>query len=132
MVNKMNKIIDNFPNDKQILEEVIRSLYEKKPLSGADGVITKLLKQAMELALEGECDGLILDNKLESEGNRRNGKSSKTVKSQYGTFALETPRDRDGSFEPQLVKKRQTLITEEIDNKILSLYGLGSSYNDIA
>ena len=128
----MNNKAKTLPKDNQIIQELIKSLYEKKPLSGPDGVVTKLIKQAMELALDGECEAHMLENKLEEVGNRRNGKAVKTVKSQYGTFELETPRDRDGNFEPQLVKKRQTIITDEIDSKILSLYGLGSSYNDIA
>lgn len=42
--------------------------------------------------------------------NRRNGKSSKTVQSPFGSFELETPRDREGSFDPQIVKKRQTVL----------------------
>jgi transposase-like protein len=120
------------PNDQQIVKEIIQALYEKKPLSGPDGAITKLLKHAMELALDGEIDAHMLDNKLEEAGNRRNGKTTKTIKSKYGTFELATPRDREGNFEPQLIKKRQTTISDEIDSKILSLYGLGTSYNDIA
>jgi transposase-like protein len=128
----MNNKIKALPQDNQIIQAIIKSLYEKKPLSGPDGVVTNLLKHAMELALDGECEAHLLDNKLEETSNRRNGKSSKTVKSKYGTFELNTPRDREGSFEPQLVKKRQTIITDEIDSKILSLYGLGTSYNDIA
>ncbi|ETO36535.1 IS256 family transposase, partial [Reticulomyxa filosa] len=119
------------PNDQQIVKEIIQALYEKKPLSGPDGAITKLIKHSMELALDGEIEAHMLDNKLEEAGNRRNGKTTKTIKSKYGTFELETPRDRDGSFEPQLIKKRQTTISDEIDSKILSLYGLGTSYNDI-
>ena len=47
-------------------------------------------------------------------------------------FELETPRDREGSFEPQIVKKRQTVLNISLDNKILGLYGLGMSYQDIA
>jgi putative transposase len=57
---------------------------------------------------------------------------TKTVKSASGTFKLETPRDRNGTFEPQIVKKRQTILTAELDNKILSLYALGPSYADIS
>ena len=55
----------------------------------------------------------------------------KTIKSTNGTFELNTPRDRTGSFEPQLVKKNQTTISNEIEEKILSMYGLGLSYKDI-
>ena len=49
-----------------------------------------------------------------------------------GAFELEVPRDRNSSFEPQLIKKRQTILNEELDNKILALYGLGTSYDGIA
>jgi transposase-like protein len=128
----MNNKIKTLSNDQQIIQEIIQSLYGKKPLSGPDGAITKLIKHAMEVALDGECDAHMLENKLEEAGNRRNGRGIKTVKTNYGTFELETPRDRDNSFEPQLVKKRQTVITDEIDSKILSLYGYGTSYNDIS
>ncbi|MFW2308274.1 transposase, partial [Aliarcobacter butzleri] len=49
-----------------------------------------------------------------------------------GNFELETPRDRNGTFEPQIVKKHQTTISNEIEEKILSMYGLGMSYTDIS
>ena len=71
------------------------------------------------------------ENSLEEGNNRRNGISSKTMKTSGGSFLLEVPRDRNCSFEPQLVKKRQTTLTEELDNKILAMYGLGTSYDDI-
>ena len=75
-----------------------------------------------------------MDNHLEEkeETNRRNGKSYKTVKSEHGEFELSTPRDRNSSFEPQIVKKRQTILGESVDNKVISLYGLGMSYSDIS
>lgn len=118
--------------DSLILQEIIQSLYEKKPLSGPDGVMTKLLKTAYEAALDGETEAHLANGDLEDAQNRRNGKGKKTVKSTYGSFELETPRDRNGSFEPNIVKKRQTVVNEEIDNKILGLYSIGCSYEDIA
>lgn len=54
------------------------------------------------------------------------------MKSKYGEFGLETRRDKNSSFEPQLIKKRQTSINDEIDDKILALYSIGTSYNDIS
>jgi hypothetical protein len=57
--------------------------------------------------------------------------SRKTVKSSSCSFELETPRDRTGDFEPQLVKKNQTKLSEEIDSKVISLFALGMSYRDI-
>ena len=118
--------------DSAIVQEIIKAVYNKEPLSGPNGVITNLIKQALETALTGEIEQHLIDNNLEESGNRRNGNSSKTVKSAHGSFKLVTPRDRNGSFEPAIVKKRQTVITEEIDNKILSLYALGNSYEDIS
>jgi putative transposase len=50
------------------------------------------------------------------------------MKSSSGAFELETPRDRSGTFEPQLVKKHQTHVSDEIETKILSMYGRGMSY----
>jgi len=118
--------------DSLIIQEIIQSLYEKKPLSGPDGVMTKLLKTAYEAALDGEVETHLVDGNLEDIQNRRNGKAKKTVKSSYGSFELETPRDRNGSFDPNIIKKRQRIVNDEIDNKILALYGLGGSYEDIA
>ena len=66
-----------------------------------------------------------------TQSNRRNGKTSKLVKSDSGTFELKTPRDRNGSFEPEIVKKRQTVLNATLDNKILSLYSAGMSYSDV-
>ena len=54
------------------------------------------------------------------------------MKTGAGSFQLEVPRDRNSTFEPQLVKKRQTTLTDELDSKILALYGIGSSYGDIS
>ena len=64
--------------------------------------------------------------------NRRNGKSSKTLKTSDGPIDLDTPRDRAGTFEPQIVKKHQTSVSDEIEAKILSMYGRGLSYSDIS
>ena len=97
-------------------------------LTGKDGVLTPLIKQLTEAALKAE-----INQHLEQapSPNRKNGVSKKTVKTSVGQFELETPRDREGSFEPQLVKKNQTKLTPEIDQKILGLYALGTSYRDI-
>ena len=109
-------------------ETALKALQSGKPLNGKDGVLTPLIKQLTEAALQAE-----LDQHLESceEPNRRNGSSAKTVKSSSGTFELNTPRDRTGSFEPQLIKKNQTKLTDEIDSKILSMFALGMSYSDM-
>ncbi len=67
----------------------------------------------------------------DDEPNRRNGITSKTIKLGSGSFELDTPRDRAGTFESQLVKKNQTKLTLEMDRKILFMFGLGIGYRDI-
>jgi len=69
---------------------------------------------------------------VSSRTNRRNGRSSKQVHSEHGSFELCTPRDRNSSFEPQAVSKRHRVLTEELDSKILALFSLGMSYADIS
>ena len=98
------------------IEKAIADLREGKDLTGKEGVLTPLIKQLTEAALESELSHHLLKD---DEINRRNGKTSKTVKSSVGSFELHTPRDRAGSFEPQLVKKNQTHLTDEINRKIL-------------
>jgi putative transposase len=112
---------------------LISDLKSGKPLMGAEGVLTPLLKQCLEAALEGEMTSHMATCLEDPENvNRRNGKVSKVVRGPTGSFELEVPRDRESSFEPQIVKKRQTTLTASLDNKILALYGLGMSYQDIA
>ena len=112
-------------------KEAIRKLKAGTPLSGKDGVMMPLIKRLVEAALKGEVEAH-LDAEPPETKNRKNGKSSKTMRSDYGTFELETPRDRNSTFEPELVKKRQTTLGKSLDEKIIALYGLGMSYADIA
>jgi transposase-like protein len=111
--------------------EAVQDLLAGKNINGKDGVLAPLVKQLVEAALEAELDSHITQDVFAGNKNRKNGKTSKTIKSTSGSFELNTPRDRTGSFEPQLVKKNQTTISNEIEEKILSMYGLGLSYRDI-
>ena len=111
--------------------DAVQDLLAGKNINGKDGVLAPLVKQLVEAALEAELDSHITQDVFSGNKNRKNGKTSKTIKSTNGTFELNTPRDRTGSFEPQLVKKNQTTISNEIEEKILSMYGLGLSYKDI-
>ena len=130
--------------------EIVESIRNGKRLTGEGGVLTALLKGALEEALSGEMEAHLATNCGGSMGqdgeadsysanpneplqpNRRNGHGRKTVHSDYGAFELSTPRDRHASFAPEIVKKRQTVLTDELDSKILALYGLGMSYEDIS
>lgn len=105
-------------------------LKQKKPWIGKDGVFTPLIKRILEAALEGEMDAH-LDETRKEDKNRRNGRTSKKVKSSLGSFEIYTPRDRNASFEPQTVEKRQAVISPDIDRQILSLFSMGNSYSDI-
>ena len=101
-----------------------------KPLTGAGGIFTPLLKKVLEASLEGEMDAHLKDTRKD-EKNRRNGHAQKNIQSSLGSFEIFSPRDRNATFDPQTVGKRQRVISEDIDKKILNLYGLGLSYSDI-
>lgn len=101
-----------------------------KPMIGKDGIFTPLLKRLIEASLEGELDAHLSQTR-KSAKNRRNGHSTKNLQSPMGGFEIFSPRDRNASFEPQIVEKRKHKITSDIDAQILSLYGRGMSYSDI-
>jgi transposase-like protein len=109
--------------------KALAALRNGQDLTGKDGIFTPLVKQLTEAALKAEAESHL---ETDEAPNRKNGYSKKTVKSPSGSFELETPRDRAGTFEPQLIKKHQTHLTDEIERKIISLFGLGMSYQDIA
>jgi putative transposase len=109
--------------------EFAAQLKAGKGIGGKDGALTPLIKQLTEMALQAELETHLSQD---LERNRKNGTSSKTMKSASGTFDLETPRDRNGSFEPELVKKNQTHMSDELESKMLSLFALGNSYSQIA
>lgn len=112
--------------------EVLEQFRNGKRLTGKDGLLAPLIKQLTQAALEAEVESHIAQDVLNGTRNRRNGVNRKTIKgTSDGSFELETPRDRNGTFEPQIVKKHQTTLSDEIEEKILSMYGLGMSYTDI-
>lgn len=109
--------------------EFAAELKAGKGIGGKDGALTPLIKQLTEMALQAELETHLSQD---LERNRKNGTSSKTMKSANGTFELDTPRDRNGSFEPELVKRNQTHMSDELESKMLSLFALGNSYSQIA
>ncbi len=110
------------------VEDFAEKIRSGKGLSGKDGVLTDLVKQITEMTLQAELESHLAQD---LQKNRKNGYTSKTMKTEHGAFELETPRDRNGSFEPQVVKKSQTHLSDEIEKKMLSLFSLGSSYSQI-
>ena len=119
--------------EKFDFDEMVKEFRNGKKLTGKDGLLAPLIKQLVESALEAEIESHIANDALAGKKNRRNGYNKKTIKGcAEGSFELETPRDRNGTFEPQIVKKHQTTISDEIEEKILSMYALGMSYKDIS
>jgi len=114
-------------------DEILDEFRSGKKLTRKGGLLAPLIKQLTEAALEAEVESHIANDVLSGRRNRCNGSNKKTIKgTSDGTFELETPRDRNGTFEPQIVKKHETTISDEIEEKILSMYGLGMSYRDIS
>lgn len=130
-MNNKNIDLSDF-NYNEFKADAIEKIKSGQPLTGKGGILTPLLKELLETALEGELDAHLLENREAGISNRRNGKSSKQVQTSSESFELLTPRDRDGSFEPEIVKKRQTILNESLDNKVLALYALGMSYEAIS
>ena len=100
------------------------------PLFGKDGAFHRVLEDFLNAALDGEMDSHLAATKP-STRNRRNGKMGKELQTEYGPVEIETPRDREGTFSPEIVKKRQTILAEGLSDKIISLYATGQSMSDI-
>lgn len=108
-------------------KSAIKRLKDGEKLEGKDGILAPLIKKLLDASLEGELDAHLRSG----ANNRRNGKGNKRVKTSFGEIEVSTPRDRNGSFGPEIVKKRQVTLGEGIDHKVLSLYAKGISYEGI-
>lgn len=117
-----------------LLDELLKGCKSPQDLLGEHGLLKQLTKRMVERALEAEMTEHLgyepHDAEGRGSGNSRNGKSKKTVQSEAGQFDIEVPRDRNGSFEPQMVKKRQRRL-EGFDDKVLALYARGQSTREI-
>ena len=121
-------MMSNEEIDYKLAAEQLRT---GKPLFGKDGALAPMLERILNAALEGEMDAHLSEESRES-GNRRNGKMSKTVQTQYGEVTVETPRDRNGSFDPQTVRKRETILAEGMADQIIGMYAFGTSTREIS
>jgi putative transposase len=114
-------------------EDAIQGLSEGKKWGGADGVFGPMLKHLLESMLEGELNSHLAENKAAGVSNRRNGKAKKTVRSlNSGHLEIESSRDREGTFVPKIIPKRQLIITSELEDKVLAMYAKGMSTRDIS
>ena len=115
----------------ELQKKALEQFRSGQSLFGKDGAFAPMLKQFLESALEAEMSEHLDDQKRE-QGNKRNGKGKKTIKSATGSVDIETPQDRQSSFDPQIVKKRETVLADSLQDKIIGLYGLGMSLRDIS
>ena len=116
---------------KELQALALAQLRSGQSLTGKGGAFAPLLKEFIESALKAEMD-VHLDDTERKQGNKKNGKGVKTLKTSSGTITIETPQDRLSNFEPQLVKKRETVLAENLAPQIISLYGRGLSFRDIS
>lgn len=110
------------------METALQALSDGKDLNGKDSILTPLIKQLTKAAMQAELEQHFAGDE---SPNRKNGSSRKTMKCTSGNFELDTPRYRSGSFDSQIVKRYQTHLTDELERKIIALFTLGNSYQDI-
>jgi len=119
---------------KENLRNIMAGL-DVKNFDDLKGVFKMMVGEILENGLEGELDDELgytkYDYRNKTEDNSRNGYSTKTLKTSYGDTEIKVPRDRNGDFEPQLIKKQQTTLTGDIEEKIISMYAKGMTTSDI-
>jgi putative transposase len=117
-----------------VLNELLKDYQKPEDLLGQDGLLKQLQKRLLERAMAAELTVHLgypkHDAAGDNSGNSRNGTTPKTLKGEFGNLALETPRDRNGTFEPQIVVKGQRRF-EGFDKAILSLYARGLTTREI-
>ena len=120
--------------DNELIDNLLKDYKKPEDLIGENGLLKQLTKQLLERAMAAEMTEHVGYDKHDpggnNSGNSRNGKSAKTIKGTFGEIALETPRDRNGTFEPQIIEKHQTRFTG-FDQNIISLYARGLSTREI-
>ena len=122
--------------DEQVLSELTeRTRAGGLRLTGQGGLLAKLTKMVVEGALEGELDDHLgyarHDPAGRDGGNSRNGHRAKTLITEAGPVEITVPRDRDSSFEPKIVAKRQRRLTG-VDNMVISLSAKGLTHGEIS
>jgi len=120
--------------DSELIDRLLADYKKPEDIIGENGLLKQLTKAVLERALQAEMTDHLGYEKHDpvgqNTGNSRNGKTTKSLKGEFGELPLETPRDRNGSFEPKIVSKGQTRFAG-FDSKILSLYARGMSTREI-
>lgn len=122
------------PFSDELIDQLLAGYKSPEDLTGKEGILKQLTARLVERALESEVTEHLGYDKHDPSGrgtgNSRNGTTEKTLATDHGPVTITVPRDRNGTFEPQLVKKRQTRFTG-FDEKILALYARGMTTRDI-
>jgi len=127
---KKHASLEELIPDEKKRKEVLSRLYKGDPVLGDGGIFTDMLQSFVNAALEGEIENEIKEQRP-GEQNRRNGHTTKVVRSSAGPLQVHTPRDRKGKYNPVLVKKWERKLGTGIDEIILSLYARGQSVEDV-
>jgi putative transposase len=118
----------------ELVDELLKGYKKPEDIIGENGLLKQLTKAILERAMNAELAVHLGYDKHDptgyNSGNSRNGTTPKTVKGEFGEIVVETPRDRNGSFEPQMLRKHQTRF-DGFDDKILSMYARGMTTRDI-
>jgi putative transposase len=118
----------------ELLDELLAGARTEEEISGPGGLFLRLTKRLVERALEVESSDTLAMSRIGSRpvgpGSTRNGSTAKRLITEHGEVGIDTPRDRKGTFEPRIVRKRQRRF-EGFDDKILALYSRGLSTRDI-
>jgi putative transposase len=118
----------------KLIDELLANYKKPEDIIGENGLLKQLTKALLERAMKAELTEHLGYDKHDpvgnNSGNSRNGVTIKTLKGDFGTMALETPRDRQGTFEPKMISKGQTRFTG-FDDKIISMYSRGMSTREI-
>jgi putative transposase len=120
--------------EDELIDNLLKDYEKPEDLIGENGLLKQLTKRLLERAMSAELTEHVgyekHDAAGQNSGNSRNGKSAKTLKGTFGTMPIEVPRDRNGTFEPQIIEKHQTRFTG-FDENIISLYARGLSTREI-
>ena len=124
--------------ERQVLREMMSGYLKDNPVKDGKDV-NSIMREMMSVILEGALDGELdeelgyskYDYKNKETANSRNGYSRKTMHTSYGDMDLDIPRDRNGDYEPQVIKKYQNTLTQDMEEKIISMYAKGMTTGDI-
>src|ERR1051326_77087 len=120
--------------DKELIDKLLEGYQKPEDLIGENGLLKQLTKALLERAMSAELAHHLGYEKHDpagyNSGNSRNGSTSKVVQGEFGEIQIETPRDRNSTFEPQILKKHQRRF-DGFDDKILSMYARGMTTRDI-